>query len=193
MIFFRKHVVFGHVVSGQPVVDAIESVSVDSNSRPLKNVVIAHCGQLVLVSSRFKLLCSSSRLVWFCLEETKKKKRKISTEEESENEQGSGSGGSSDDEGGKKKKKSKHKKKEKHRRKKESKRLAKLSAEEENQPDQPANTIVEKSNEISGKDMMGLKTNIDPGEIPEIPEHKFLLRRDLNENNNNNNPAPENR
>lgn len=40
---------------------------------------------------------------------------------------------------------------------------------------------------------MGLKTTIDPGEIPEIPEHKFLFRKDLNENKNDNNPVAENR
>jgi hypothetical protein len=33
---------------------------------------------------------------------------------------------------------------------------------------------------------MGLKTTIDPDEIPEIPAHKFLMRRSLNDNNNNN-------
>ena len=48
-----KHVVFGQVVSGQSVVDTIENVPVNSsNSRPLKDVVISHCGQLVLVSSK---------------------------------------------------------------------------------------------------------------------------------------------
>ncbi len=47
-----KHVVFGQVVSGQSVVDTIENISVDSSSRPLKKVVISHCGQLVLVSSK---------------------------------------------------------------------------------------------------------------------------------------------
>ena len=47
-----KHVVFGEVVSGQHVVDAIENISVDSNSRPLKPVVITHCAQLVLVTSK---------------------------------------------------------------------------------------------------------------------------------------------
>jgi len=51
-LLFSKHVVFGHVVSGQTVVDAIENIPVDSNSRPLKDVVISHCGQLVLVSSK---------------------------------------------------------------------------------------------------------------------------------------------
>ena len=121
-------------------------------------------------------------MIIFVLENNKEKKRKISTGDERENDQDSESGSSSS-ENDKKKKKSKHKKKEKHRRKKEAKRLAKLSLEEENQSDQTANTTVDKSNEISGKDMMGLKTSIDPQEIPEIPEHKFLMRKDLNDNN----------
>lgn len=43
---------FGHVVSGQEVVDAIENVPVNpGNNRPLKDVVVSHCGQLVRVTS----------------------------------------------------------------------------------------------------------------------------------------------
>ncbi len=181
-LVFSKHVVFGQVVSGQSVVDAIENISVDSNSRPVKDVVISHCGQLVLVSSK------SYRSIIFiynsfdCLETNKEKKRKISTGEESENEQG-GESSSASDENDKKKKKSKHKKKERHRRKREAKRLAKLSVEEENRSDPTTNTTTEKSNEISGRDIMGLKTTIDPDEIPEIPAHKFLMRKSLNDNN----------
>jgi hypothetical protein len=87
----------------------------------------------------------------------------------------------------KKKKTSKHKKKEKHRRKKEAKRVAKLAVEEENQVDQSTNNTIEKPNEISGRDIMGLKTIIDPDEIPEVPENKFLLRRNLNDNNETSN------
>ncbi|CAF3400434.1 unnamed protein product, partial [Rotaria sp. Silwood2] len=45
-----KHVVFGHVISGQSVVDTIQNISVDSNRRPLQDIVIAHCGQLILDS-----------------------------------------------------------------------------------------------------------------------------------------------
>lgn len=58
-----------------------------------------------------------------------------------------------------------------------------MSLEEENKPEQ-SNTNIEKSNEISGRDIMGLKTTIDPEEIPEIPAHKFLMRRSLNDANN---------
>ncbi|CAF2064263.1 unnamed protein product, partial [Rotaria magnacalcarata] len=45
-----KHVVFGHVVSGQLVVDVIDNVPIDTNGRPSQDVVIDQCGQLILCS-----------------------------------------------------------------------------------------------------------------------------------------------
>nr|XP_037278559.1 peptidyl-prolyl cis-trans isomerase G-like isoform X1 [Rhipicephalus microplus]XP_037278560.1 peptidyl-prolyl cis-trans isomerase G-like isoform X1 [Rhipicephalus microplus]XP_037278561.1 peptidyl-prolyl cis-trans isomerase G-like isoform X1 [Rhipicephalus microplus] len=42
------HVVFGHVIKGEDVVQAIESQPVDNNSCPLQPVIIANCGELVL-------------------------------------------------------------------------------------------------------------------------------------------------
>ena len=51
--FFSKHVVFGHVVSGQNVVDTIENLPIDPiTNRPLKNVIISHCGQIELITSK---------------------------------------------------------------------------------------------------------------------------------------------
>ena len=44
----RIHVVFGHVVSGQEVVSQVEAVPTDNKSRPLQDVRVARCGQLVL-------------------------------------------------------------------------------------------------------------------------------------------------
>lgn len=118
-----------------------------------------------------------------CLEAAKQKKRKISTGEESENEDGSESSASSATEKlKKKKKKSKHKKKEKHRRKRDAKNAEPEAAEEENVAKAVDEDAPEKSTEISGRDIMGLKTSIDPEEIPEIPAHKFLSRPNPNEN-----------
>jgi cyclophilin family peptidyl-prolyl cis-trans isomerase len=58
--FFSKHVVFGHVISGQSIVDTIENLPVDSNTnRPLKDVIISHCGQLEILTS--KLIISSQK------------------------------------------------------------------------------------------------------------------------------------
>lgn len=44
------HVVFGRVVSGQPVVMQIEELGVDKNSRPLQDAKVVKCGELVLKS-----------------------------------------------------------------------------------------------------------------------------------------------
>jgi hypothetical protein len=117
------------------------------------------------------------------LENSKQKKRKISTGEESENEDGSESSSSSvTDKQKKKKKKSKHKKKEKHRRKKDAKNSEVEVVDEENVSKPVDEDAPEKLTEISGRDIMGLKTSIDPDEIPEIPAHKFLSRPNPNEN-----------
>lgn len=40
--------VFGHVIEGKEVVNEIESQKVDENSRPLAEVQISSCGELVL-------------------------------------------------------------------------------------------------------------------------------------------------
>ena len=51
--FFSKHVVFGHVESGQKLVDIIEDLPVDlKTNRPLKDVTIAHCGDCEITSSK---------------------------------------------------------------------------------------------------------------------------------------------
>ncbi|XP_037078725.1 peptidyl-prolyl cis-trans isomerase G-like [Pollicipes pollicipes] len=64
------HVVFGHVVSGQEVVTQVESVSTDNKSRPLQDVRIARCGELVLQTKQ--------------KEKKKKKKRDRSASSEAE-------------------------------------------------------------------------------------------------------------
>ena len=43
----RIHVVFGHVLQGQEVVSQIENQSVDDKSRPLSDVKIGNCGELI--------------------------------------------------------------------------------------------------------------------------------------------------
>ena len=42
------HVVFGRVIDGETVVKQVESQKTDTNSRPLKDCTIVHCGELVL-------------------------------------------------------------------------------------------------------------------------------------------------
>ncbi|KAF7725973.1 hypothetical protein EC973_009119 [Apophysomyces ossiformis] len=43
-----KHVVFGRVVAGYEFIEAIENQPVDDNDRPLRTVMVANCGELVL-------------------------------------------------------------------------------------------------------------------------------------------------
>ena len=43
----RIHVVFGHVLQGQDVVSEIENQKVDDKSRPLVDVKISNCGELI--------------------------------------------------------------------------------------------------------------------------------------------------
>ena len=47
MPFPRIHVVFGHVIQGLDLVKEIEGQRVDLKSRPLNDVTIANCGELV--------------------------------------------------------------------------------------------------------------------------------------------------
>ena len=41
------HVVFGHVISGQEIVSEIENQLVNESSRPLVDVRINNCGELI--------------------------------------------------------------------------------------------------------------------------------------------------
>lgn len=95
------HVVFGRVVSGQPVVMQIEELGVDKNSRPLQDAKVVKCGELIL-----------------------KSKIKQSEKSASDSETSSGS----DDD---KKRKRKKKKKEKESKRKTEKKLDRLKDEDD--------------------------------------------------------------
>lgn len=47
MFDYSVHVVFGRVVGGFDVVRQIENLPVDTNSRPLQDVKIVKCGELI--------------------------------------------------------------------------------------------------------------------------------------------------
>ena len=158
-------------------------VRVDLSKTWLYHIVV----NLYLSQVRVKVHNYSHDVSITLLESKKEKKRKISTGEESENGNGSDRSSSSGGEKSKKKKKkSKHKKKDKHHRNKETKDVEQPTAETEDQPIQETTEKKKLSNEISGRDMMGLKMTIDPDEIPEIPQHKFLMRKINNETNETN-------
>ncbi|XP_060862173.1 uncharacterized protein LOC132939161 [Metopolophium dirhodum] len=95
------HVVFGRVVSGQPVVMQIEELGVDKNSRPLQDAKVVKCGELIL-------------------------KSKIKQSEKSASDSETSSGSDND-----KKRKRKKKKKEKESKKKTEKKLDRLKDEDD--------------------------------------------------------------
>ncbi|KAI8331981.1 cyclophilin-like domain-containing protein [Choanephora cucurbitarum] len=113
-----KHVVFGRVVSGYQVVERMENEPVDSNDRPLHNVMIATCGELVL-----KLPPGVE------LTALKRKEQEQESEDESDS-SGKRKRSDSESEDEKKKKKKKSKKSKKHKKHKKSKK-EKYSSEEE--------------------------------------------------------------
>lgn len=41
------HVVFGHVLQGQEVVTQIENQVIDEKSRPINDVKVSNCGELI--------------------------------------------------------------------------------------------------------------------------------------------------
>ncbi|KAL1927194.1 hypothetical protein VTP01DRAFT_5157 [Rhizomucor pusillus] len=110
-----KHVVFGRVVSGYEVVQAIENQPVDDRDHPLHTVMIAHSGELVL-----------KRPPQTQPAEDTKKKRSRSPSSES-----SGSDSEEERRAKKRKKKSKKNKKEKKKKsKKSSRRRHSVSSDE---------------------------------------------------------------
>jgi cyclophilin family peptidyl-prolyl cis-trans isomerase len=43
--------VFGRVISGEETVDLIENLNVDEKSKPTSEVILSHCGELVIKKS----------------------------------------------------------------------------------------------------------------------------------------------
>uniref|UniRef100_A0A3B5R0Y0 Peptidyl-prolyl cis-trans isomerase n=1 Tax=Xiphophorus maculatus TaxID=8083 RepID=A0A3B5R0Y0_XIPMA len=61
---FSVHVVFGHVISGQEVVQTMENQKTDPNSRPYAEVKILNCGELIPKSKGwFRSLAFHKKLV----------------------------------------------------------------------------------------------------------------------------------
>ncbi|KAF0751815.1 peptidyl-prolyl cis-trans isomerase cyp11 [Aphis craccivora] len=81
------HVVFGRVVSGQPVVMQIEELGVDKNSRPLQDAKVVKCGELILKSKikqeTEKSAASDSETSSGSDDDKKRKRKKKKKEKES--------------------------------------------------------------------------------------------------------------
>ncbi|CAH1720968.1 unnamed protein product [Aphis gossypii] len=80
------HVVFGRVVSGQPVVMQIEELGVDKNSRPLQDAKVVKCGELILkskIKQETEKSASDSETSSESDDEKKRKRKKKKKEKES--------------------------------------------------------------------------------------------------------------
>ena len=53
LLVFSVHVVFGHVIGGATLVRQLEALPVDRNARPLQDVSVTNCGQLVRLNGKF--------------------------------------------------------------------------------------------------------------------------------------------
>ncbi|KAN0032062.1 hypothetical protein ACTFIV_005935 [Dictyostelium citrinum] len=104
-----KHCVFGKVVSGQNVVDILNSLLTDQNDKPYADVKIVHCGELVLKSS------------------TQNKKDNSDSDDSDNSDSDSSSSSSSSEDERKKRKKRKKRKEEKKRKSKDRKKRKKRS------------------------------------------------------------------
>ncbi|KAF0304947.1 Peptidyl-prolyl cis-trans isomerase G [Amphibalanus amphitrite] len=152
--FFLVHVVFGQVVSGQEVVSQVEAVPTDNKSRPLQDVRVARCGQLVLQTKhkgeRAPLVLQTKHKgepAPLLQTKHKDKKKKKKRDRSASSEEG-------------KKKKSKKDKKDKHAKEKV-----------------PAPETAEGAEEpAGGEHPLTTTTAIDPDEIPAVPENRFLER-----------------
>ncbi|KAJ0070364.1 hypothetical protein NL108_007711, partial [Boleophthalmus pectinirostris] len=142
------HVVFGHVISGQEVVQTMENQKTDPNSKPYADVKVLNCGELVPKSKAKK-------------ESKKKKEGSSGSSSSSSSESESSSESSSDSEDSEKeskKKKKKTKKQKKHKKKQKKTKPEDASADEKEQEEVVSSTV-------------------RPEEIPPIPENRFLMRR----------------
>lgn len=123
------HVVFGTVIGGAALVRQLEALAVDRNARPLQDVAVTNCGQLVRVSA---------------------KKRKQEKEEKEESD--------ADADSDQSQKKDKKKKKDKKEKKKKSKRHSSASGDEEETPEAPAHPLVSTS-KIDPREIPDVPTN----------------------------------
>nr|XP_054751766.1 NK-tumor recognition protein-like [Lytechinus pictus] len=155
------HVVFGSVLQGQDVVSQVENTRTDAKNRPLTDIRITNCGELVLKVKP---------------KESKKKKQAASegsdsdpSEDSSDNDSSTTTTDSSEtDSEEKRRKRKKYRRKLRKpsagRKEKKKKRKKKMKKEDE---------VVWETKEVKSELS---HVTINPEEIPEIPTNRFLMR-----------------
>lgn len=130
-MFLSVHVVFGHVISGQEVIQTIENQKTDANSRPYAEVKVLNCGELIPKSKGLFLENIYRRQIHFRFDgvellftakKVKKERVRESSSSSSSSDSESSSDSSSESEESEKESKKKKKKTKKQKKKKEKKR-----------------------------------------------------------------------
>jgi peptidyl-prolyl isomerase G (cyclophilin G) len=177
------HVVFGHVLSGQDLIREIESLEIDKSSRPLEDVIISNCGQLVMQLKAKKKAEKKDK--------KHGKRRKFSASSDSSSSSSSTSSSSSSSSSGSTDSSSDSDSNsssdsdddsKRRRRKKRSKKTKKSKKSSKNDEQMDVDASV-KVNESNGKPIESTQANdldpncsVRPDEIPEVPVNKFLSR-----------------
>lgn len=151
------HVVFGQVVSGKEVIKEIEELDTDKKDRPLQDVRMVNCGEL--------------------MKKTKKKREKSSSGSSGENssssdsDSGNSSSSSESEDEKKKRRRKKQKKKDKKKLKKKAKKAKKAKKSKKSKSEPP-----EEGELISEPHPLVSLSNIKADEIPDDPGNRFLSR-----------------
>ncbi|XP_068730674.1 peptidyl-prolyl cis-trans isomerase G-like isoform X2 [Montipora capricornis] len=169
------HVVFGHVLQGQEVVSQIENQSVDDKSRPLSDVKIGNCGELIP-----KTKAKAEKKA-----EKKKAKRKHDSDASSssdsssstDTESGSSSSSSSSSDESVKKKRSRKKKKMKRQKQREIvKKMKKKKEKKKAKKKKKTDINNSPEDDKPGKSSTAFST-VTADEVPDVPNNSFLFRR----------------
>merc|ERR1711971_993512 len=161
------HVVFGQVVSGKEVIKEIEELDTDKKDRPLQDVRMVNCGEL--------------------MKKSKKKREKSSSGESSsssDSDSGNSSTSSESEDEKEKRRRKKQKKKDKKKLKKKAKKAKKAKKSKKSKSEPP-----EEGELISEPHPLVSLSNIKADEIPDDPGNRFLSRdqrdRDSGDRDNN--------
>ncbi|XP_068731831.1 peptidyl-prolyl cis-trans isomerase G-like [Montipora capricornis] len=168
------HVVFGHVLQGQEVVLQIENQSVDDKSRPLNDVKIGNCGELI---PKTKAKAAEKKA------EKKKAKRKQDSDASSSSDSSSStdtesesSSSSSSDESVKKKRSRKKKKMKRQKQREIVKKMKKKKEKKKAKKKKKTDINNSPEDDKPGKSSTAFST-VTADEVPDVPNNSFLFRR----------------
>ncbi|CAH3192432.1 unnamed protein product [Porites evermanni] len=152
------HVIFGHVLQGQEIVSEIEIQRVDDKSRPLVDVKIINCGELIPKAKAKEKKAEKKR--------RKSKRHSDSSSSDTDSSSSSGSESDSDQSSIDERTHKKEKKKNDEEKKKAEKKRRKSKRHSDSS-----------SSDTDSSSSSGSESDMAVDEIPDVPNNSFLLRR----------------